>query len=255
MVLADSAKHSLSLRPAPPRTVRGALAAADDLGMFFRLADPANDPTGWRPVSLLYVRRRPEQLDVILESVRIKLGGCEPRIAASLFFQAYAARLLSPQLACMAIAGCVPEMRPGRLFWRSPDAETIELGMTAGAGWAASDEVLIDEVVQASFENHLRPLTAALRARVRIGESLLRANAAAALIGGLRLLSGHLGRSWRNLAARALAQPCLRECGSLQAKEPRFIRRRCCLYYRVSGGAKCGDCPIAIRTPRVVEHL
>jgi len=229
--------------------VRAALASAGDLGMFFGLADPASEPVGWQPAGSLYALHRGGPLDVILESVRAKLGGCEPRIAASLFFQGYASRLLSPQLGCIALAGCVPEMRAECVFWRRPAGETIALGMTPGPGWAGSGEILIEQVVRASFEEHLQPLTTALQARVGIAEGLLRGNAAAALIGGLRLLSEYLGPSWIDLAARALAQPCLRGCGSLQEQEPVYVRRSCCLYYRVSSGEKCGDCPLTIRVP------
>lgn len=236
-------------RPAAPLAVRTALASADDLGMFFRLADPANEPTAWEPVTVLYAPRRGGPLDVILESVRIKLGACEPRVAASLFFQGYASRLLSPQLGCIAVAGCVPEMPPERLFWRCPGAEMIELGMTAGRGWEASDGLLIEQIVRAAFDEHLQPLTDALQARVRIAEGLLRDNAASALIGGLRLLSEHIGPGWTDLAARALAQPRLRESGSLREREPVFVRRSCCLYYRVAGGGKCADCPLTTREP------
>jgi iron complex transport system ATP-binding protein len=236
-------------RTAAPRAVRAALASGGDLGMFFGLADPGNEPIGWQQASSLYALHRGGPLDAILESVRTKLGGCEPKIAASLFFQGYASRLLSPQLGCIAMAGCVPEMDPERLFWRRPAEETIALGMTAGPGWTASSEILIEQVVRASFEEHLQPLTAALQARVRIAEGLLRGNAAAALIGGLRLLSEYLEPSWTDLAARALAQPCLRGCGSLQEQEPVYVRHSCCLYYRVSSGEKCGDCPLTIRVP------
>ena len=215
--------------------------------MFFRLADPASEPIGWQQASSLYALQRGGPLDVILETVRTKLGGCEPKIAASLFFQGYASRLLSPQLGCIAMAGCVPEMHPELLFWRRPVEETIVLAMTPGQGWAAPDGILIEQVVRTSFEEHLRPLTAALQARVQIAEGLLRGNAASALIGGLRLLSEYLEPSWIHLAARALAQPCLRGCGSLQEQEPVFVRSSCCLYYRVSSGGKCGDCPLTIR--------
>ena len=93
--------------------------------MFFRLANPAADPADWQPVQLLYGSQpspgqvssgqlgggQPgggqlgggqfsggqfsggqlgggeDHLDAMLASVRAALGGCEPRVAASLFFQ------------------------------------------------------------------------------------------------------------------------------------------------------------------------
>jgi ferric iron reductase protein FhuF len=215
--------------------------------MFFRLADPAADPAGWQAARVLYgsvVSGGEDHLDALLASVRAALGGCEPRVAASLFFQGYASRLLSPPLACLATNGCIPRMTAGRLRWRHPDDQMIELGLTAEEGWAGSGRKLIEELVAASFEEHLQPLADALRRRVRIAAGLLTGNAASALVSGLALLAGGLGPGWRSLAAHALAQPALRGSGSWGA-ERAFVRRSCCLYYRVEGGGLCADCPLA----------
>jgi ferric iron reductase protein FhuF len=179
-------------------------------------------------------------------------------VAASLFFQGYAARLLSPQLACMAVNGCVPDLPAARLAWRHPDDQMIELGLSPGAGWAADRRPLLEHLVAISFGEHLAPLAGALRLRVRMSPGLLQGNAASALVSGLRLLSGQLGAAgghgasgghgvpWRSLAAHALAQPDLRGSGTLRAGEPAFVRRSCCLYYRADG-ALCADCPLPRR--------
>jgi len=223
--------------------------------MFFGLADPAIDPVGWRPVRLLYAAEH-DHLDLLLASVRAALGQCEPRVAASLLFQGYASRLLSPPLACLAANGCVPAMPAGQLQWRAPEDQMIELGLTAGPGLAGSERRLIEELVTASFGEHLQALADALRRRVRISASLLTGNAASALVSGLRLLAGRLGPDWRSLAAHALAQPPLRGSGGWRDSpgrdggwggEPVFVRRSCCLYYRVAGGGLCTDCPLAAR--------
>jgi len=224
--------------------------------MFFRLADPAADPADWQSVRLLYgdkLSRGPldggqDHLDALLASVRAALGGCEVRVAASLFFQGYASRLLSPPLACLAANGCIPRLTADRLRWRHPEDQMIELGLTADGGWAGSDRRLIEQLVAASFEEHLQPLADALRRRVRISAGLLTGNAASALVSGLALLAGRLGPDWRSLAAHALAQPALRGGGSLGG-ESAFVRRSCCLYYRVAGGGLCADCPLAARGP------
>jgi ferric iron reductase protein FhuF len=290
------------LQPASREDIRTALAVAADLGMFFRLADPAADPAGWQPVRLLYGSQLSrdqlsrdqlsrdqlsrdqlsrgrldggqDHLDALLGSVRAALGGCEPRVAASLFFQGYASRLLSPPLACLAASGCVPAMTADRLRWRHPEDQMIELGLTADEGWAGSDRRLIEQLVAASFEEHLEPLADALRRRVRIAAGLLTGNAASALVSGLALLQGRLGPDWRSLAAHAVAQPRLRGSGTWRANpehgnpehgnpehgnpehgnprrggdgEPVFVRRSCCLYYRVAGDGLCADCPMAAR--------
>jgi ferric iron reductase protein FhuF len=171
-----------------------------------------------------------------------------------MFFQGYASRLLSPPLACLAANGCIPGMSADRLRWRHPDDQMIELGLTADGGWVGSDRRLIEQLVAAAFEEHLQPLADALRRRVRIAAGLLTGNAASALVSGLALLAGRLGPGWRSLAAHALAQPALRGGGSWDGspgrgggQEPVFVRRSCCLYYRVAGGGLCADCPLAAR--------
>jgi iron complex transport system ATP-binding protein len=211
--------------------------------MFFRLADPADDPAGWRPAETLYSAGSGD-LGMIIDAARRSLGNCEPRVAASLFFQGYAARLLSPQIGCLVTNGCVPDVTSGRLRWRQPAGALIELGMTAGPGWTAPADVLLKRVVQTSFDHHLQPLADAVRAQARVSGSILIDNAAAALIGGLRLLGGRHNGDWRPLAATTLAQPELRDSGTLLASEPFFVRRSCCLYYRAPGGGKCADCPL-----------
>jgi ferric iron reductase protein FhuF len=179
--------------------------------------------------------------------VRAAKGSCEARVAASVFFQGYAARLLSPQLACIATNGCLPRMPADRLRWRRPGDELIQLGLTPAGGSEGTAEGLIAQLVSDSFEEHLQPLARALRSRVRMAEQILRDNAASALINGFLLLSGQFGPGWRDLAARALAQPYLRGCGSLPDTGPVLVRRSCCLIYRVPRHGKCGDCPLEYR--------
>ncbi len=237
------------LRAAARPEIVTALEAAAELGMYFRLADPGREGAGWQPAGLLYAAGT-DHLDRLLASVRATLGDCEPRVAASLFYQGYAARLLSPSLACLVTSGCVPDLPAPRLVWRHPDDQVIELGLSPGAGRAGAVRPVIEHLVASSFGEHLTPLAGALRLRVRLAPGLLRGNAASALAGGLRLLSGQIGPRWRTLAAHALAQPDLR--GTMRAGDPVlapvFVRRSCCLYYRVEGGGLCADCPLPGRT-------
>src|SRR5262249_39120660 len=113
--------------------VRQALAAAAELERYFRLTDPAGETAEWQPVSTLYTTASyttsSSPLDEILEGVRRAKGDCEPRVAASIFFLGYAARLLSPPLACIATTNCLPHMPAGGLLWRRPDDGMIEFGM------------------------------------------------------------------------------------------------------------------------------
>jgi len=214
--------------------MRIALAAAAGLGLFFRLADLTEEPVGWQTANVLYSTGG-GPLDEILEVVRVTKGQCEARAAASVFFQGYAARLLSPQLACIATNGCLPRMPADRLRWRRPDGEMIQLGLTPGGGSEGTTEGLIAQLVSDSSEEHLQPLARALRSRVRIAEQILRDKAATA------------PQVWLDLAACALAQPYLRGCGSLPDTGPVLVRRSCCLIYRVPPHGKCGDCALEYR--------
>ena len=216
--------------------------------MFFRLADPRIGQAGWRPATLLYAEGK-GPLDAMLDDAVWRLGGCERRVAASLLFQGYAARLLSPQVGCLVTKGCVPAVPTAALRWRRPDAEIVELGLAAGGGWLGPADALAAQALTQSFDGHLRPLAAAIRARVRIPASLLRDNAASALVGALRLADHAITSGWRFLAERALAHPQLRGSGRISVDEPAFVRRSCCLYYRVDNGGMCGDCPLTRRHP------
>ena len=235
-------------RPANQAQVAAALAASAGLGLFFGFGNPAaSNPAAsnpaWQPASLLYAAS-PGPLDDLIESARISLGGCEPGVAASLFFQGYAARLLSPQLGCLATSGLVPAVPQGSLRWRQGVTRSIELGLTAGPGWQGPASELARQVLTSTFDQHLQPLITATRARIRIPASVLRDNAVSAFIGALRLLDHRLPSGWRSLAAAALADPRLRCSGTIRSTEPAFVRRSCCLYYRAANGSKCGDCPL-----------
>jgi ferric iron reductase protein FhuF len=244
------------LRPATGEQVSAALAGAGELGLFFGFADLAGGAAGWRPAIALYAPG-PSPLDDLVASARASLGGCERRVAASLLYQGYAARLLSPQLGCLATHGCVPALPADGLCWRQPGTQLIELGAveasTSGpAGVEGPADALLGEILRQSFDEHLGPLSAALRSRVKLPASLLRDNAASALVGALRLLDQvlehqpdrRLRPGWRTLARLALADPRVRGSGMISDSEPAFTRRSCCLYYRVDGGGTCGDCPL-----------
>src|ERR1700691_1884669 len=179
------------LRPAPEARVSAVLAAAGELGLVFGFGGPVGGAGGWRPSTALYAPGPgPSPLDELVESARRGLGGCERRVAASLLFQGYAARLLSPQLGCLATRGCVPAVAVEDLRWRQPGNQLIELGLRAPgrAGIEGPAGALLGVIVRQSFDEHLAPLSVAIRSRVKLPASLLRDNAASALVGALRLL-------------------------------------------------------------------
>jgi ferric iron reductase protein FhuF len=233
------------MEPATPAEVQAALTASAGLGLFFGWRSPSAEEQAWHPVSLLY-QLTPGPLDDLIEQTATALGGCEPRVTASLFFQGYAARLLSPQLGCLATSGCVPAVPPADLRWRHQGA--LELGLTPDQGWRGPAPELASVVLTQTFATHLRPLITATRARVRLPATVLTDNAVSAFVQALSLLDRLLRPGWAALAPGALAEAGLARTGTFRPGSG-FVRRSCCLYYRVAGGGYCGDCPIRPSLP------
>ncbi|MFF3334557.1 (2Fe-2S)-binding protein [Streptomyces sp. NPDC002888] len=186
-----------------------------------------------------------------VRKVAESLRAPEVRIAASIAHQALAARLWSAALGCAVLYGRTPDLDPGLLHWDADASAPDDLWLTAVRPLSGDAATVADVVL----EGHLRPLSAALRARHRLAEGLLWGNAGSALAGAARELERWArthGRPDAAARARALtgelfAHPLLAGTGNLAGTA--FRRRSCCLYYRVPGGGVCGDCCFT-RPPR-----
>ncbi|MBB5954136.1 ferric iron reductase protein FhuF [Saccharothrix tamanrassetensis] len=190
---------------------------------------------GWQPGSaLLDGSALPGTLKAIGE--RYLTG--EARVAASLFFLSYTARLLCPTVAAHAVGGVAPDIRPGNVWWQyGADGLRVRVAEpVAGVGIAES----------------LEPVVEAIRDVVPVARGLLWGNAASSIAGALRTV-GRSGVASADdclaLGARLLGDPPLRGCGDFIPfpGEVVFRRRSCCLYYRLDGGGTCGDCPLPAR--------
>lgn len=232
--------------PATPAGGRSSGAALDAAfadvaaaGRHFHVAtDPAvtADPR-WRPLAELYGPALAGQVAVVQD----RLGTDEPRVAASILFQAVAGRVCSPILACAAVHGLVPDLDPARTYWRDKVPGPVLLAAPGAAALPAG----AGAVRRVLIERHLRPLLAATRAVTPVAEGLLWGNAASALVGAATVLGrarpGDAGAGMA-LVRRLLAASPLRGTGDFDRRG--FRRRSCCLYYRVPGGGKCGDCAL-----------
>jgi ferric iron reductase protein FhuF len=220
-------------------TMDEAFADVARVGPYFSVAvDPgvADDPL-WRPLTELHGPALPDQI----AAVRVRLGTSEDRVAASLLFQGVAGRLWSPALATAVAHGRVPDLDPAHTYWRAASPGPILLA-TPGAAALPADPPTLGRVV---IEDHLAPLVAAVRAVTPVAEGLLWGNAASALAGAMTVLSR---------ARPAVSETALQCVEELLAGAPLagtggfgrygFRRRSCCLYYRVPGGGKCGDCAL-----------
>lgn len=236
--------HEGQDRRVEPGEVAAALRTAAGFGPYFAIETPSAEPdTRGTKLAGLYSASGTVDLTELVEHHARRLRTDEPRVAASLLFQGFAARLWSPVLGCAA-TGVVPDLDPERLRWWR--ASPVGLRTTRTAGWRPRDhDRHVELAARTVLHDNLHPLAAALRRTVRIAEPLLAGGAVSALAGALQLLDGAALRAARALAADLLTLPALRDACTVRSREPLRVRRRsCCLYYRVPGGGLCGDCPL-----------
>jgi FhuF 2Fe-2S C-terminal domain len=224
-------------RPADPDLVRRALADAARTGPYFALS-VGDDGRRWRPAAALYA----DGLAGLVESTGAQLGVTEARVAASTVQLGYAARLWSPVLGCALQDGIVPDLTELRTGETAP----MRLDLPEPRGWQPGGEQELAALAYRMVVTcHLEPLGARLPVKVAAG--LLHGNAAAAMTGALRVLActrPGLVKPARALAERLLDTGVLRGTGELTGPGLEFLRRSCCLFYRVPDGGLCSDCPL-----------
>ncbi|MEU9038411.1 (2Fe-2S)-binding protein [Streptomyces sp. NPDC048352] len=215
------------------------------VGPFFAVPYGAEPPgRGFRPLAELYG----ERLGAYVAEVGRRTRSGPGRVAASTAQFGIASRLWSLGLGCAALSGRLPDLAPDRVWWRLPDAGSLEL-------WLPEPADLPAAALGKSVLGSLAQLEAPLRERYAVSAKVLRGNAASGLVGALRLLLDRVpaeaGRAAAELAGALLADGGpLAGTGSF-VHEPglgvAFVRRSCCLYYRVPGGGLCGDCVLRTR--------
>ena len=92
----------------------------------------------------------------------------------------------------------------------------------------------------------LKPLRETMLTFVSLADGLLWGNAASALAGGLNV--GPRDPARQAIVRELLGRPPL--AGTWTSGPGGFLRRNCCLYYRVPGGGLCGDCGLRERDDR-----
>lgn len=222
---------------ADPGAVRAALAEAAGAGPFF-VVSVGDDGREWAPAAALYSAG----LAGLIAATGASLGVTEPRVVAATVHLGYAARLWSPVLHCALRHAIVPDLTD----LRSGAAPSLRLNLRQPRGWQASGPAAQAALAYRMVVRcHLEPLRAHLPVKMAAG--LLHGNAAAAMTAALRLLAAthpDLGPRARVLAQTLLATGVLRGTGELTGPGLEFLRRSCCLFYRVPGGGTCADCPL-----------
>ncbi|OKK22201.1 Fe-S oxidoreductase [Streptomyces sp. CB00455] len=212
------------------------------VGPFFAVPYGKEPPgPGFRPLGELYG----ERLRSYVAEVGRRTGTGPDRVAASTAQFGIAARLWSVGLGCVALAGRVPDLDPGHVRWRLPAGGSLEL-------WLPGPVALPAESLGTTVLGNLAVLGAGLREGFGISPKVLRGNAASALVGALRVLTDRVEgeAAVRSAAALLTGDGPLAGAGAF-VHEPglgvAFVRRSCCLYYRVPGGGFCGDCVLRTR--------
>lgn len=199
-------------------------------GGFFAMT-VGGDPTGWVPVQRCYEQGCAD----LVAATTARNRTTDQRIGASLVQFSHASRLWSPSLACALRYGVLPD-----LTGLQRRATSTELRLPVPVG-APVDGPLPQELYRRVITEHLEPLAAGLR--VKMAPRLLYGNAAAALVAAAHELARvrpELTDAVRGLTESLLVTGELVGTGYLTGLT--FRRRSCCLYYRVPGGSKCGDC-------------
>lgn len=236
------------------------LADIGRVNMLFAL-DPEPPGPGWRALAGAGPEEAAAEAALEVERVRERLAGfaavparaVEWRVAASLFQQGLATRLLSPVLAAALCHGAALRARD---FHRDPGAVGAPVLRTSQR-WAApvgrEPAAVAAHLAESVLAGVLEPVAAALRAagaRGRVAPGLLRGNTASALAGAARSLGadrpGVRGPA-REVVRLLTSAPPLAGTGSYAGRDGGgavFRRTTCCLYYRVPGSGYCGDCAL-----------
>lgn len=239
-------------RPSPePWTADRALAAAASLGAFFRVdrAAPAGAIT-WAELCAgdrLLVRRVAE----VRASLAAGPGSpaVEPAVAASLTHLGLVARLVAPLLGAALVGGVLPVAPAERVQLHLSGANPVPLAVLGATGVPVPTGA---ELAAAMSHSWLRPvidpLTAAVRASFALSAQVLDGNVASAVAGALRMAAAASPESAPR-AAEALDAMLEGPLAGTGRREPdgTFVRRSCCLFYRLPGGGTCLDCILTDR--------
>ncbi|CAL9356109.1 (2Fe-2S)-binding protein [Streptomyces sp. enrichment culture] len=219
------------------------------VGPYFEVtAGPRAGTAGFRPMAELHGGRDP--LDASVALVGRRIGTEEARVAASTLHLGTASRLWSVALASAALTGAVPDLGPEGLWWRRTPTGPLELWLPAPHMLAAPTDTALHRTV---VEQNLVPLADTVRRFYGVSPHTLRGNAASALVGAARVLTGRAPDAPHPvlpLVRALLERPPLAGGGTLHTggwDTLTFHRHNCCLYYRVPGANTCGDCVLNTR--------
>lgn len=219
------------------------MAELNRLGLYFALRRlDAGDESSTRPfLPARGLLADPAALDAWLAPTAERLDADDPLVVASTAQLDWATRLVSIHAASVELAGVAPDLAADRVSYR--------FGF-GPAELAVDDVVALDPATswRRLWDDHLEPLAAVLRERANLTMRLARGNVASALASSLTALFREDVAPYADLVARPWASPPeLDGLGSWYVGSeglPRFRRTTCCLYEKIPGAPRCGDCSL-----------
>ncbi|MGH1563884.1 (2Fe-2S)-binding protein [Mumia sp. DW29H23] len=207
------------------------------LGPYFALDALPGDPgaEGWRPLRVLLQPGALEDRVAFTAAYLGRLAGTpvERRVAASTVSLGLFARVLSPVVGAAVLGVRLPP--PATWWWRPFETGPWPLAVD----WSSHEPGETDAVP-------LSPWVDRFAEDFTLSRTILWGNAASALFGAvaaLRTTRPDLAPAAASYAVAALDREPF--AGTGDVVRGRFVRRSCCLYYRVPGGGYCGDCVLA----------
>lgn len=234
----------------------GDLRPGDLAGAYKKLGE-AGCPRRWFACDELLADA--DWLGRVVQAAGRELGAPTAAVAASLFVQGYAYRVLALGVSALFLGGAVPSSqpigmavafskgRPAFVSYGHPRALVAPPGWADGPAQAAP---VLEAVIEDAVEDHLRPLVEATLSRVRVGRRLLWGNVAASAAVAFRTVEGLVGSGVKPLGELffSLVPPDMRGQGSFATVEHAggsiwyWERRNCCLYDRLPSKIRCADC-------------
>ncbi len=227
-----------------PLDLHEVIADVSEVSGYFHLYTGPGDAS-WLPLSELFTDRAvlADRLSRTIELLEIG----EPRVAASLIQMGFASRLWSPFVGAAVLHGRVLEWSVDTLQWQSIPTGPLPLRLPFPKIRSDSDPAA---VIHRDVTALLESLAVPLQSLVKIPTRLLWDNAASALAGTTRVLALERPEHAADAIALArdiLARPPFEAADRLTEPvpgRPSFTRAACCLYYRIPGSGKCGDCAL-----------
>ncbi|MFI2650713.1 (2Fe-2S)-binding protein [Micromonospora fulviviridis] len=228
-------------------------------GPFFAL-EPWRPDKGWRPVDefvsdpAVLADRIVTAGSMLASRAGLAADALDQRVVASTVSLGLFARLLSPAFAATVAAGAVPALTVANLWWRPVIAGPLPMATSA------TDPPVPTADPAAMFADRIvAPVLAEFAHRYRLSLKVLWGNAASALAGAATMLAAAdptLSDRAGALAEAVLDLAPLHGTGWFERPDPAlprrfFVRRSCCLFYRIPGGGTCGDC---VLTPSDVRR-